>query len=178
MKKAVLHLGFVSVFMLIWHSVLTVQYYSGGLPYSAAFRVTGAMLAAAAAVHGAISVVQMVKNVRKMKGHRYYSKLITDGTAQNTTGLFVVGFLIIHAVCVELNLAFDIRGLRILQLVFDIAFYASVCLHLCITMPHMLISYGMVTRKSVYTVLRAVICAVFLVFLAVLIRAETIFMLA
>ena len=175
MKKVMVIFGFLSVGMFFWHSILSVRYFYGKLPYTPALDAVGGMLAACLTVHIVLTLIDIVKNARKMKGQRFYSKYTVDSSLQNITGISLIGFLILHVMAIELNRALHSNISGIIWWAVDLFFYLTICLHLAITLPHTLITYGIVTHRIPYNIARAVLYAISILGFVMLAYSHTVF---
>ena len=157
MKKVMALFGFLSVGFFFWHSFLSVRYFYGNIPYTPALDYVGWMLAACVCVHMVPALINRIRNAVKMKNQRIYQRYIMDSAIQNITGISLVGFLILHVLAIELHkaLASDITGT--IWWAVDLLFFLTAFIHMAIALPHLLITYGIVTRKIPYKIARAVI---------------------
>lgn len=177
-KKMISFLGFMSVGIFSWHSSLTVQYFLGKMPHNIGMNVTGFILVFFLTIHAILALTNMVKNAKRTGGERSYAKYIMEHGLQNVSGICIYGFALLHALFLELHKALGTQPLLISWLIADIMLYLSITIHLCIALPHLLISYGIITNKKAYSISKGILVAVSAALFIPLTYAQTVFTLA
>jgi succinate dehydrogenase/fumarate reductase cytochrome b subunit len=174
-KKMITFFGFMSVGVFFWHSTLTVQYFLGKMPHNIGMNVTGFILVFFMTIHMILALINMVKNAKRTKGERFYSKYIMEHGLQNVSGICIYSFALLHALFLELHKAFGTQFLLFSWLIADVFLYLSITIHLCIALPHILISCGIITDKKVYSITKGILVVISAALFVPLTYAQTVF---
>lgn len=174
-KKMITFLGFMSVGVFFWHSTLTVQYFLGQMPHNVGMNGTGFILVFFLTIHAILALTNMVKNAKRTSGERFYMKYIMEHGLQNVSGICIYGFALLHALFLELHKAIGTQPLLISWLISDILLYLSITIHLCIALPHILISCGIITNKKAFGIAKGILVFISAALFVPLTYAQTIF---
>ncbi len=174
-KKVIAFFGFMSVSTFIWHSILTVKYFLGLMPYHPVLNIGGIMLAVFLTIHMIFALINMVKNAKRTRNERFYMKFIPEHGLQNVSGICIFGFAVLHSIFLELHKVFGTQALDIAWWVSDIFLYLTVAVHLWISLPHIVISCGIVTNRKMYDIIKTIVGIISIVIFIVLTYAHTVF---
>ena len=150
---------------------MSCQYMFGGEPYSVAYRMSGMILAGIASIHMIPNLIQMVQTSKKMDNQTLYPALITETYFQNISGIIIIVFMCTHPIMVELGYAFTSPALNIIRFILDSGLYIVMSVHLFFGFSHMFISFGIITDRLCFKVLRYITAATMAVVCIILITA-------
>ena len=175
MKKVNILAGVIAIGIFGWHVSTACQYLMGGSEYFMTYMISGIVLAVAASVHMIIQFIAAARLSKKTQNVKMYLKLNTEMAIQNMSGYFIIGFMCVHPLMIELTRETDIMALFIVRFVLDVLFYICLTVHLYFALSHLLITFGFVIRQSTYHVWKIGIAVVLIVLLTILIYADATF---
>lgn len=158
--------------LLLNHAILSVLHLFGVIGYSPSFQITGRRIFYPIVAHIFISLYLYFKDKSK-KGNRY-SGLIKDTTQQLVTGILIVVFVSLHILSymfAPLNSGYD-SWMRIFHFVVDNLLFISLILHLRVSIPKFMMSFGFLDGKDEYANFKRKNNYVLLIILIILILAE------
>ncbi|MBQ8017086.1 MAG: hypothetical protein IJ258_03165 [Methanobrevibacter sp.] len=162
----------IIILMLIHHAVLSALFLYGVIDYSPSFKITGRRLFYPLVAHIIISLYLFIKDRRK--NVRIYSDLISETNQQIITGIGIIVFVSLHIISYMFppaNFYYDF-GRGLLQLIIDGMMFTSICLHLRVSIPRMLVSFGMLESKNAYSNFKRKFNIIILIILIFLIMAD------
>ena len=162
----------IVILLLLNHAVLSALFLYGVIDYSPSFKITGRRLFYPLVAHIIISIYLFIKDRRK--NVRRYPDLISETNQQMITGIGIIVFVSLHIISYMFppaNFYYDF-GRGLLQLFIDGMMFTSICLHLRVSIPRLLVSFGMLESKNAYSNFKRKFNMVILVILVILIFAD------
>ena len=167
-------LAVIIILMLLSHAILSVFYLYGLINYSPSFQITGRRLFYPLVLHIVISLYLFIKDRRK--NVKRYSNLISETNQQIITGIGIIVFVSLHILSymfAPINSDFDV-WMRLLHLIIDVLMFSSICLHLRVSIPRLMVSFGLFESKNSYNRFKNIFNKIILIILILLIFAEII----
>jgi succinate dehydrogenase/fumarate reductase cytochrome b subunit len=174
-KKMITFLGLMSIGVFSWHSTLTIQYFLGQTPQNIGMNISGFLLVFFLTIHMILALTNVVKNSKRTGDERFYMKYIVEHSLQIFSGISIFGFATFHALFFELHKALGSQIFLVAWLISDILFYLCISIHLCIGMPHMMISYGIITNKKIYSTVKGILVIITVALFVLLTYAQAVF---
>ena len=165
----------VIVVMLLNHAVLSLLYLYGVISYSPDFQITGRRLFYPIVAHIIISLYLYFKD--RPRGVNRYSALISDTRQQMISGIFIILFATLHI----LGYSFNPMGSEstfyysVYHFIVDNMLFASIALHLRISIPKLMMSFGFLDGKDAYLNFKRKVNYTVLIALIVLILGEVVY---
>ena len=162
----------IIILLLLNHAILSALFLYGVIDYSPSFKITGRRLFYPVVAHIIISLYLFIKDRRK--NVRRYSDLISETNQQMVTGIGIVVFVSLHIISYMFppaNFYYDF-GRGLVQVIIDGMMFTSICLHLRVSIPRLLVSFGMLESKNAYSNFKRKFNIVILVILVILIFAD------
>jgi len=175
MKKANILFGVLALCIFGWHVSTACQYLMGGAPYSIAYMMTGIILASVASVHMVINLIATAKLSKKTQNVKIYTALNKEMVVQNMSGYFIIGFIFVHPLMIELTRAFNNETLFIIRFILDVGFYICLSIHLYYALTHLLITFGIVIRQDSFQKWKKAILVILIVLCLVLVLADAMY---
>ena len=167
-------LAVIMILMLLNHAVLSVLYMYGIISYSPSFQITGRRLFYPLVLHIIISSYLFFND--KTRKNRVYSNLISDTTQQIVTGVCIIVFVALHILTYmmfPINSQFNF-WIRLTHFIVDIGMFASITMHLRVSIPRLLVSFGFLEGKNSYHNFRYKFNILIIIILILLVLAEII----
>lgn len=164
----------IIILLLLNHAILSALFLYGVIDYSPSFKITGRRLFYPVVAHIIISLYLFIKDRRK--NVRRYSDLISETNQQMVTGIGIVVFVSLHIISYMFPPAkfyYDF-GRGLVQVIIDGMMFTSICLHLRISIPRLLVSFGMLESKNSYSNFKRKFSIAILVILVILIFADVV----
>ncbi len=164
----------IIILLLLNHAILSALFLYGVIDYSPSFKITGRRLFYPVVAHIIISLYLFIKDRRK--NVRRYSDLISETNQQMVTGIGIVVFVSLHIISYMFppaNFYYDF-GRGLVQVIIDGMMFTSICLHLRISIPRLLVSFGMLESKNSYSNFKRKFSIAILVILVILIFADVV----
>ena len=164
----------IIILLLLNHAILSALFLYGVIDYSPSFKITGRRLFYPVVAHIIISLYLFIKDRRK--NVRRYSDLISETNQQIVTGIGIVVFVSLHIISYMFppaNFYYDF-GRGLVQVIIDGMMFTSICLHLRISIPRLLVSFGMLESKNSYSNFKRKFSIAILVILVILIFADVV----
>lgn len=174
-KKLITFLGIMSIGTFSWHSILTVQYFLGLMPHNIGMTISGFAFVFFLTMHMVLTLIDIIKTTKRTSNEKFYINYSFEQALQNMSGLFIFGFAVLHAVFIELHKAFGTQIFSICWWLTDILLFLCISIHLCITLPHVMISCGIVTNRKLYNFIKIIIYIVSVSLFVLLTYAHTVF---
>ena len=136
--------------MLLSHAALSLLYLYGIIGYSPDFQITGRRLFYPVVAHIIISLYLYFKD--KSRGVNRYANLISDTRQQMITGIMIIVFVSLHI----LGYSFNPLGgqstfyFSIYHFIVDNMMFVSIALHLRVSIPKFMMSFGFLDGKDAY----------------------------
>ena len=164
----------IIILLLLNHAILSALFLYGVIDYSPSFKITGRRLFYPVVAHIIISLYLFIKDRRK--NVRRYSDLISETNQQMVTGIGIVVFVSLHIISYMFppaNFYYDF-GRGLVQVIIDGMMFTSICLHLRISIPRLLVSFGMLESKNSYSNFKRKFSIAILGILVILIFADVV----
>ncbi len=164
----------IMILLLLNHAVLSALFLYGVIDYSPSFKITGRRLFYPVVAHIIISLYLFIKDRRK--NVRIYSDLISETNQQIITGIGIIVFISLHILSYMFpptNYYYDF-GRALVQLFIDCMMFTSIGMHLRVSIPRLLVSFGMLESKNAYSNFKRKFSIVVLIILVFLIMAEVV----
>lgn len=165
----------VIVVMLLNHAVLSLLYLYGVISYSPDFQITGRRLFYPIVAHIIISLYLYFKD--RPRHVNRYPALISDTRQQMISGIFIILFATLHI----LGYSFNPMGSEstfyysVYHFIVDNMLFASIALHLRISIPKLMMSFGFLDGKDAYLNFKRKVNYAVLIALIVLILGEVVY---
>jgi len=161
--------------MLLNHAVLSLLYMYGVINYSPDFQITGRRLFYPVVAHIIISLYLYFKD--KSYGVNRYSNLISDTKQQLITGIGIMVFVTLHILGYSFNSLGDSGSFyfNVYHFIVDNLLFVSIALHLRISIPKLLISFGFFDKKEAYLNFKQKVNYFVLIILIIMIFGEVIY---
>ncbi|WP_407380873.1 hypothetical protein [Methanobrevibacter sp.] len=150
--------------MLLNHGLMSLLYLYGIIAYCPDFKITGRRLFYPVVAHIIISLYLYFKD--KSGALKKYSDLNSDTVYQMISGIFIIIFAAFHIVGYSIG---SITDMDLYHFLIDILLFASIAVHLNVSIPKFMISLGFLEGKDAHMnfkgKLNYVVVVVFLIFL-------------
>lgn len=141
----------VIILLLLWHALESLLYLIGVLPYSPSMQVTGRRLFLWVMLHMIISMYLYVRDRYVNRKYRKYDNLRNDTRIQAISGIAIIIFVILHVVTYSLSPANMLGSYMVfVHLVVDNLLFCSLLVHLNISIPRLMVSFGFLTEEDSY----------------------------
>lgn len=137
----------VVALMLAYHAALNTLLFFGWVPYSDVFKISGRHLFYPLVLHIIISLYLYVKE--KLKGINRYPKLTRETIQQLVTGIFIIIFATLHILNYHYGNGMD-PSQFLNHIIVDNLLFISIGLHLTVSIPRLLVSFGFLEGKKDY----------------------------
>lgn len=164
----------IMIVILLHHAVLSVLYMYGIIAYSPSFQITGRRLFYPLVAHIIISLYLFIRD--KRRNVKTYPKLISQTSQQAITGILIIVFVSLHIISymispIDVSFAFEVK---LMHFLIDIGLFSSIMLHLRVSIPRLMLSFGFLGAKNSYSNFQNKWNIVVCVILILLILAEII----
>lgn len=162
------------ILLLLNHAVLALLSMTGLISYSPDITITGRRLFYPLVGHIIISLYLYFSD--KIRQDRTYSKLIRETTQQIVTGIFIIVFAGMHILShMFIPATGQDMSVILIHFAVDILLFSSIALHLRVSIPRFLISFGLLDGRNSYNNFKKKL-NIFLLFILILfVLAEIIF---
>lgn len=164
----------ILILMLVYHALLATLYFLGIIGYMPDFKITGRRLFYPLVLHIIISLYLYLKEKTKSKR---YSNLIKETNQQLITGICIIIFAALHIINYSLGSVSDNADIfrTLSHIIVDNLLIVSIALHLRVSIPRLMISFGFLEGKNDYANAKSKINMFILVLLIIIFMAEAIF---
>ena len=162
----------ILLLMLVYHALLAVLFFFGIIDYSLDFKIAGRRLFYPFILHIIISLYLYIKE--KLKKSKTYPNLTKETTQQLITGICIVVFATLHILDYFWGNVTDGSGFLI-HIVVDNLLCISIALHLNVSLPRLLISFGFLEGKNGYKNAKNKISILIFIILIIIFIAQAIF---
>lgn len=164
----------IMILMLLNHAILSVLYLYGLINYSPSFQETGRRLFYPVVLHIIISLYLYIRD--KRKNVKTYPQLISETNQQIITGIGIIVFVSLHILSymfAPIDSDFNLV-MRLTHFIIDVLMFGSICLHLRVSIPRLLVSFGFLESKNAYLNFKDKFNKIIFVILILLVLAEII----
>lgn len=162
----------IVVLMLAYHALLNTLLFFGLIGYSPIFKITGRWLFYPLVLHIAISLYLYLKE--KLKRSRNYLKLTKETTQQLITGIGIILFASLHILLYYFGNGTD-SSQFLNHIITDNLLFISIALHLTVSIPRLLVSFGFLEGKEDYKNAKNITTIVVFIILMIIFIAQATF---
>ena len=162
--------------LLLDHMIRTVLYLFGLINYSPSFQATGRRLFLWLILHVIISLYLYLKDKLSQKNIRLYPKINNETKIQLISGILIIIFVLLHVITYGKSPVNTSENMiKIMHIIIDYLLFLSIFIHLKISIPRLMISYGFLSGDGEYERTTKIINIVLLILLIILFIAELIY---
>lgn len=163
----------IIVLILASHALLTGLLLAGLIEYTPNTIVTGEVLLFFVIVHIIISLYLFIKDKIKQRKIRVYANINRDTIVQAISGIFIIVFIVAHVLSyIYLPAYIPNFNWQITHQTIDTLFFITLFIHLQISIPRLLVSFGFLVEKNDYDNCRKVIRIILLIIFTLLFLSE------
>ncbi len=166
----------VIIFLLLSHAFESLLYLIGITPYSPSLQVTGRRLFIWVMIHMIISLYLFIMDRHANRKYRNYNNINNDTRIQMLSGIAIVVFVILHVVTYSLS-PVNVLGnnMVFIHLIIDNLLFCSLLIHLRISIPRLMVSFGFLTEENSFDKFSYWISVIFKVIFVLLLIAEVLY---
>ena len=162
-------LAVIAVVMLACHAILNTLLFFGAVEYFPIFKITGRRLFYPLILHIGLSLFLYVRE--KLKGLKRYPKLTRESTLQLVSGICMILFAALHIL--NYSMPYDPSGSHLIShIIVDNLLFVSIGLHLTVSIPRLLVSFGFLEGKNDYKNAKRVIRVLTVIILIIIFIAQ------
>ena len=141
----------VIILLLLHHAVSSLLYLSGIIAYSPSLKATGRRLFLWLLLHIVISLYLYVRDWYNQRGFNRYDHIRSETKRQIISGIAVIVFVILHMVTYHASpVSVVIYRINIVHFIVDNLLFASLFVHLQVSIPRLLMSFGFLKEENTY----------------------------
>ena len=141
----------IIILLLLHHAVSSLLYLSGIIAYSPSLKATGRRLFLWLLVHIAISLYLYVRDWHDQRGFNRYDYIRSETKRQIISGIAVIILVILHLLAYHTSpVSIIIYKTNILHFIVDTLLFASLLVHLQVSIPRLLVSFGFLKEENSY----------------------------
>lgn len=163
------------LFILIRHAIITSLCMAGLIKYSPNLKETGRELFLCLLLHIIISFYLFIKDKIKQKNIKTYSFIRKDTDIQIYSGIVIIVFIILHIIIYQASVMNLPLSIKIMHIIIDTLLFISINIHLQVSIPRLLISFGFLKADQSYQKINMLIKIALFIILVGLISSELIF---
>src|SRR5574344_1376530 len=142
-KKVITILALLSFILFLIHSVLGIQVFFHVNEHALLTDKIGRILITCVFLHMVLALSEVIKNTKRTHAEKKYHAFTKEETVQVCTGICIIIFAALHTVSVK-------QPSHIFLFISNVALFLVLFIHLGVTVPHLLISYGIITNNKLY----------------------------
>jgi hypothetical protein len=158
--------------MLAYHAILNTLLFFGLVGYSPIYKITGRWLFYPLVLHILISLYLYIKE--KLRKSKNYPKLTRETTQQLVSGIGIILFAAMHILNYSLGDALD-SSQFLYNILADNLLFISIAIHLHVSIPRLLVSFGFLEGKNTYKNAKHKIGISLLIILIIIFMAQATF---
>ncbi len=158
--------------MLAYHAIMNTLLFFGLVGYSPVFKISGRRLFYPLILHIIISAYLYI--TERLRRSKNYPKLTRDTTQQLVSGICIIIFAIAHILNYSLGDALD-SSQFIYHIIGDNLLFISIAVHLQISIPKLLVSFGFLEGKDDYENMKNNITVILFIVLIIIFLAQATF---
>ena len=162
----------IVLLMLACHALINTLLFFGLVRYSPIFKITGRRLFYPLALHIIISLYLYIKE--KLKRSKNYPKLTKETAQQLVSGICIIIFAAAHILNYSLGDALN-PGQFLNHIITDNLLFISLGIHLQVSIPRLLVSFGFLEGKNDYKNAKNKISILLFIILIIIIIAQATF---
>ncbi|RAP50455.1 MAG: hypothetical protein BZ136_01230, partial [Methanosphaera sp. rholeuAM74] len=141
----------VIILLLLNHAISSLLYLSGITAYSPNLKVTGRRLFLWLLLHITISLYLYIRDWYNQKGFNRYNHIRSETKRQMISGIAIIIFVILHLVTYHASpVSVVIYQINIVHFIVDTLLFASILVHLQVSIPRLLMSFGFLKEENSY----------------------------
>ena len=152
----------IIILILASHALLTGLLLAGLIEYTPNTIVTGEILLFFVILHIIISLYLFIKDKIKQRKIHVYANINKDTIVQAISGIFIIIFIVAHV----------LSYWQITHLTIDTLFFITLFIHLQISIPRLLVSFGFLVEKNDFDKCRKVIRILLIIIFTLLFLTE------
>jgi hypothetical protein len=157
MKKIVISvLGILSAALFAVHFIPGIKLYlrtGGFLPL---IPLSGFVLIALIAAHMIPALIDVFQTMKASGNQVKYRKETMESELQIVSGICIGAAVVLHMIFGPLSFSSGSHVIRACYLTANLLMYTAVCVHLAVSVPHVFITFGIVTDSVLYRVIRII----------------------
>ena len=162
----------VLVALLAYHALVNTLLFFGILSYSSIFKISGRRVFYPLILHIIISLYLYIKE--RLKKSRSYPKLTRETVQQLVSGICIIIFAAAHIL--NYSGEYVINPLQIINhIIVDNLLFISIAIHLQVSIPRLLVSFGFLEGKDDYKNVKNKITILLLIVLIMIFTAQATF---
>ena len=166
----------IIILLLLHHAVSSLLYLSGIIAYSPNIKATGRRLFLWLLVHIAISSYLYIRDWYNQRGFNRYNHIRSETKRQIVSGIAVITFVILHLVAYHISpVSVVIYRINIVHFIVDNLLFVSVLIHLQVSIPRLLMSFGFLREKDSYKKANQIIIKILVVVFVFLLLIEVVY---
>ena len=141
----------IIILLLLFHALESVLYLMGISPYSPNMQVTGRRLFLWVMLHMIISLYLFIKDKYDNRKISKYDNIRDDTRKQAISGIAIVVFVMLHVVTYSVSPVNILNNyMTYVHLIIDNLLFGSLLIHLTISIPRLMVSFGFLTEENSY----------------------------
>lgn len=163
----------IIILIIASHALLAGLILAELITYTPNTIVTGEILLSFVIVHIIISLYLFIKDKISQKKIRIYPQINKDAPVQAISGIFIIIFIAAHVLSyIYLPAYIPNFNWQITHLSIDTLFFITLFIHLQISIPRLLISFGFLVEKNDYDKCRKVVRIILIITFTLLFLSE------
>ena len=163
----------IIILILAAHALLTGLLLAQLIEYTPNTIVTGEILLSFVIAHIIISLYLSIKDKIKQRKIRVYANVNRDTLVQAVSGIFIIIFIAAHVLSyIYLPAYIPNFNWQITHLTIDTLFFITLFIHLQISIPRLLVSFGFLVEKNDYDNCRKVVRIILVIIFTLLFLSE------
>lgn len=163
----------IIILTIISHALLAGLCLAELIAYTPNINVTGQVVLSLAIVHIIISLYLFIKDRISQKKIRVYPQINKDTPVQAISGIFIIIFIAAHILSyIYLPAYIPNFSWQITHMTIDTLFFITLFIHLQISIPRLLVSFGFLVEKKDYDNCQKVVRIILIIIFALLFLSE------
>lgn len=162
----------IVIVMLAYHALLNTLLFFQVVPYSPIFKQTGRRVFYPIVLHIILSLYLYIKE--RIMDVKHYRHITKDTTWQMVSGICIIIFASWHILNYHFGNIADPHQL-VYNIIADNLLFISLAVHLSVSIPRLLISFGFLERKNAYNNAKYIIRILIIILLVIIFIAQATF---
>ena len=163
----------IIILIITSHALLAGLILAELITYTPNTIVTGEILLSFVIVHIIISLYLFIKDKSNQEKIRIYPQINKDTPVQAISGVFIIIFIVAHVLSyIYLPAYIPNFNWQITHLTIDTLFFITLFIHLQISIPRLLVSFGFLVEKNDYDNCRKVVRILLIIIFSLLFLTE------
>lgn len=157
MKKIVISvLGILCAVLFMIHSIPGVKLFLRTGDFLPLVPLSGIILTALIAAHMIPALIDVCRIMKAERDRVRYLRETIESELQIISGICIGITVVLHMIFGPLNFTSDSHVIRACYLTANLLMYSAVCVHLAVSVPHVFITFGIVTDSVLYRVIQTI----------------------